>query len=143
MNPANKYKLFVSLESLLRSVSRYIDSPSDTVKMEMKEALGDMTEVLNIENEAQLVEAAGRLSKTISDSIRSVTERNESEKKLVGSFPTNLSYLIVQEMGRRKISYEMKELDSYISQLYVPLYSLKEATVILDKVKENNKRIRI
>lgn len=143
MNQANKYKLFVSLESLLRSVSRYIDSPSDTVKLEMKEALGDMTEVLNIENEAQLVEVAGRLSKTISDSISSVSERNESEKKLVGSFPTNLCYLIVQEMGRRKISYEMKELDSYISQLYVPLYSLKEATVILDKVKENNKRIRI
>jgi hypothetical protein len=126
---------------VIRSMARYVETPSLLLSRALMDAIIEFKTILN-SDDVELSRAIYGLEMALVEA--SEKHGNEAEGgKLAGSFPTPLTYLVTQELNRRKISYTLKEHDSFITNLYVPSYSIKEAVAIMNELKQKHKRIRI
>ena len=142
MKRSEKAKLFASLTTLTRSFTRFLSEPSGRSLKQLKGSIENLRGLLDPGDDGEFLDAIEILEGALSSTVN-VGAGQESADHLVGSYATKLTYLVVQEMDRRKIPYRLKELDSYVSQLYAPLHHSKEAASILSEIKDDNKRIRV
>ncbi len=73
-------------------------------------------------------------SKKISDGL---------EFRRIGVFQPKLTVTIVQELNRRKIAYQLNEIDEHSTELSVLKDSSAEASELLNEIKRKHKRIRL
>lgn len=134
-----------AVSDIVRAMARYVATPSLTLCREISEAITKYKAVFSspVDNDMELSRAMKELEAALDEACAKPASNGAAGKQLAGSFPTQLTYLITQELNRRKISYTIKEPDSFATHLYVPTYSIKEAVTIITEVKKKHRRIRI